>query len=55
MQQSRTLSVGLDVRKESIAIAYIAPEYHAEVVSLGTIGTPNGQNIHAEFSHEGCN
>src|SRR6266540_1778063 len=39
MQQSRTLYVGLDVHKESIAVAYIAQEYHAEVVSLGTIGT----------------
>src|SRR5262245_58015327 len=38
-QQSRTLYVGLDVHKESIAVAYIAQDYHAEVVSLGTIGT----------------
>jgi transposase len=29
----------LDVHKESIAVAYIAQEYYAEVVSLGTIGT----------------
>jgi transposase len=29
----------LDVHKESIAVAYIAQEFHAEVVSLGTIGT----------------
>jgi transposase len=39
MHQSSTLYVGLDVHKESIAVAYIAQEYHAEVVSLGTIGT----------------
>jgi transposase len=39
MQQSSTLYVGLEVHKESIAVAYIAQEYHAEVVSLGTIGT----------------
>jgi transposase len=39
MQQSRTLSVGLDVHKESIAVAYVAQEYGAEVVSRGTIGT----------------
>src|SRR5262245_22672390 len=39
MQQSSTLYVGLDVHKESIAVAYVAQEYGAEVVSLGTIGT----------------
>ena len=39
MPQSSTLSIGLDVHKESIAVAYVAQEHHAEVVSLGTIGT----------------
>jgi transposase len=39
MHQSSTLSIGLDVHKESIAVAYIAQEHHAEVVSRGTIGT----------------
>src|SRR5919198_2600836 len=39
MSQSRTLYVGMDVHKESIAVAYVAQEYGAEVVSLGTIGT----------------
>jgi|SoiMethySBSTD1v2_1073268.scaffolds.fasta_scaffold1937784_2 transposase len=39
MPQSSTLYVGLDVHKESIAVAYITQEYHAEVGSLGTIGT----------------
>jgi transposase len=39
MQQSSTLYVGLDVPKESIAVAYVAQEHGAEVVSLGTIGT----------------
>jgi transposase len=29
----------MDVHKESIAVAYVANEHHAEVVSLGTIGT----------------
>jgi hypothetical protein len=38
MHQSRTLSIGLAVPKESIAVAYVAQEHHAEVVSLGTIG-----------------
>jgi transposase len=39
MPQSSTLYVGLDVHKESIAVAYVADEHHAEVVSLGNIGT----------------
>jgi transposase len=39
MIQSTTLYVGMDVHKESIAVAYVAKEYGAEVVSLGTIGT----------------
>jgi transposase len=36
---STTLYVGLDVHKESIAVAYAAEERGAEVISLGTIGT----------------
>ena len=39
MHQSSTLSIGLDVHKESIAVAYVSHEYDTEVVSLGTIGT----------------
>lgn len=39
MPRSRTLSVGLDVHTESIAVAYVAKAHHAEVVYLGTIGT----------------
>jgi transposase len=39
MQQSSTLYVGLDVHKDSIAVADVAKEHHAEVVSLGNIGT----------------
>ena len=39
MPQSSTLYVGLDVHKESIAVAYVAQDHDAEVVSLGTIGT----------------
>jgi transposase len=39
MHQSSTLYIGLDVHKESIAVAYVAQEHHAEVVSLGNIGT----------------
>jgi transposase len=39
MQQSRTLYVGMDVHKESIAVAYVAQDHGAEVIYLGTIGT----------------
>ena len=39
MPQSSTLYVGMDVHKDSIAVAYIANDHHAEVVSLGNIGT----------------
>ena len=39
MAQSSTLYVGMDVHQESIAVAYVAQEHGAEVVSLGTIGT----------------
>jgi transposase len=39
MTQSSTLYVGLDVHKESIAVAYVAQEHGAEVVYRGTIGT----------------
>jgi transposase len=39
MSQSRTLDVGMDVQKESIAVASVAQAYGAEVVSLGTVGT----------------
>ena len=39
MAHSSTLFVGLDVHKETIAVAYVAEDREAEVVSLGTIGT----------------
>ncbi len=39
MRHSSTLYVGLDVHKESIAVAYASEERGAEVVFLGTIGT----------------
>jgi transposase len=38
-KSSKRLYVGLDVHKESIAVAYAPDERSAEVVSLGTIGT----------------
>jgi len=39
MTQFSMLYVGLDVHKESIAVAYVGQDHGAEVVSLGTIGT----------------
>jgi transposase len=39
MSQSSTLYVGMDVHKDSIAVAYVAQDHQAEVVSLGNIGT----------------
>jgi hypothetical protein len=39
MCQSRTLSVGMDGHQDSMAVAYVAKDHGAEVVSLGTIGT----------------
>lgn len=38
-ESSKTLYVGLDVHKDSIAVAYTPEERAAEVVSLGAIGT----------------
>jgi transposase len=38
-ESSKTLYIGLDVHKESIAVAYAPEERGAEVVSLGAIGT----------------
>jgi transposase len=39
MPQSSTVYVGLDGHKDSIAVAYVAQDHGAEVVSLGNIGT----------------
>ena len=42
MAQSRTLFIGMDVHKDTIAVAYVAHEHGAEVIYLGTIGTRQG-------------
>src|SRR5262245_54302417 len=39
MSHSSTLFIGLDVHKDSIAVAYVAQEHGAEVMYLGAIGT----------------
>jgi transposase len=39
MSQSSTLFVGMDVHKDSIAVAYVAQDHGAEVMYLGAIGT----------------
>jgi transposase len=42
MSQSTTLFIGMDVHKDSIAVAYVAQAHGAEVISLGTLGTRQG-------------
>ena len=44
MSQSRTLFIGMDVHKGSIAVAYVAQDHGAEVTYLGTIGTRQGDS-----------
>ncbi|HSX78032.1 MAG TPA: transposase [Candidatus Saccharimonadia bacterium] len=44
MPQSRTLSVGMDVHQASMAVAYVAQDHGAAVVSRGTIGTRQGDS-----------
>ena len=44
MHQSRTLSIGLDVHKASLAVADVAKEHDAEGISLGTFGTRQGDS-----------
>ena len=39
MSQSSTLDVGLDVHKDSIAVASVAKDHEAHVISYGTSGT----------------
>jgi hypothetical protein len=39
MHQSSTLYVGMDVHTESVAVASVAKDHDAEVISLGTFGT----------------
>jgi transposase len=49
MNQSSTLYIGMDVHKDTIAVAYIAKAHDAEVVFLGTMGTR-----HCDIDHLLC-
>jgi transposase len=40
MSPSSALFSGIDVHKDSIAVAYVAQDHGAEVLYLGAIGTP---------------
>ena len=57
MSQSSTLYIGMDVHKESIAVAYVPKEHDAEVIYLGAIGTRQcdidhlGRTLHAKAKH----
>jgi transposase len=42
MRYASPLYVGLDVHKDSMAVAYVAQDHQAEVVYFGTIGTRHG-------------
>ena len=44
MSQSSTLFIGMDVHKDSIAVAYVAQDHGAEVTYLGAIGTRQGDS-----------
>jgi hypothetical protein len=39
MSQSSTLFIGMDVHKDTIAVAYVAQDHGAEVTSIGTMET----------------
>jgi len=57
MNQSSTLYVGMDVHKESIAVAYVARDHDAQVIYLGTIGTRQAdidqliRQLHSKAKH----
>jgi hypothetical protein len=50
MRQSSTLDIGLDVHKDSIAVAYVAQEHGAEVIYLGPSAPVSVTSIHSSAS-----
>jgi transposase len=46
MSHSSTRFMGMDVHTDSIAVAYVAQDHGAEVTSLGTFGTRQGDMAH---------
>ena len=46
MSQSRTRFIGMDVHKETMAVASVAQDEGAEVTSLGPMGTRQGASAH---------
>ena len=52
LAHSSTLFVGLDVHKETIAVAYVAEEREAEVGARGSIGTRQGDIDKLIVRHE---
>jgi transposase len=57
MPESTTLYIGMDVHKESIAVAYVARDHNAQVIYLGTIGTRQAdidqliRQLHSKAKH----
>ena len=57
MSQSRTLSVGIDVHKESSTVAYVAKAHNAEVTFRGALGTRHAdidqlvRKLHSQAKH----
>jgi len=60
MHHSSTLSVGLAVHKDAIAVAAVAKDHDAEGLDLGTLGTrpcdsdPRGRQLQATATHLVC-
>jgi transposase len=60
MAQSTTLFIGMDVHKDSIAVAYVAQDHGAEVTYLGSLGTRQSdidqlvRKMHSKAQHLIC-